>query len=136
MKARREESLRSTRHGNDFETAVVEFVTQEANRACDITTVTGATTGLIKNCKVGDAVVELGPDCAAAGVRYVIEAKESASYDIGKAREEIDAARRNRGAAVGVFVFSKKTAPPNVGQLLVTVKMSLWSGMRTTWEPM
>lgn len=111
MKARREESLRSTRHGNDFETAVVEFVTREANRACDIATVTGATTGLIKNCKIGDAVVELGPECAAAGVRYVIEAKESASYDMAKAQEEIDTARKNRRAAIGVFVFSKRTAP-------------------------
>ena len=33
-------------------------------------------TGLIKNCKVGDAVIHLGPDCAAAGARIVIEAKE------------------------------------------------------------
>jgi hypothetical protein len=118
MKARREESLRSTRHGNDFETAVVEFVTLDSNRACDIATVTGATTGLIKNCKVGDAVVELGPECAAAGVRYVVEAKESASYDIGKAREEIESARRNRGAAVGLFVFSKKTAPANIESII------------------
>lgn len=114
MKARREESLRSTRHGNDFEAAVVDFVTLDANRACDIPSATGATTGLIKNCKVGDAVIELGPDCAAAGAKYVVEAKESASYDIGKARNEIEIARKNRGATVGVFVFSKPTAPANI----------------------
>ena len=111
MKARREESLRSTRHGNDFERAVVEFVTLDANRACDIPTITGTTTGLIKNCKMGDAVVELGPERAAAGVRYVVEAKESGSYEIASARKEIETARKNRGAAVGLFVFSKKTAP-------------------------
>lgn len=118
MKARREESLRSTRHGNDFEAAVVEFVTLEANRACDIATATGTTTGLIKNCKIGDAVVELGPECAAAGVKYVVEAKESASFDMGKAREELDTARKNRGAAVGVFVFSKKTVPANIESIV------------------
>jgi len=114
MKARRQESLRSTRHGNDFESAVVEFVTLDAQRACDIARSTGSTTGLIKNCRVGDAVIELGPDCMAAGVKYVVEAKESASCDIGKARDEIELARKNRGAAVGVFVFSKKTAPANI----------------------
>ncbi|MGD9561210.1 MAG: hypothetical protein AB7F88_04195 [Pyrinomonadaceae bacterium] len=114
MKARRAESLRSTRHGNDFETAVVEFVTLDANRASDITTAVGSTCGLIKNCKVGDAVVELGPDCAAAGAKYVVEAKESTSYDMTKARKELETARMNRGAAVGVFVFSKEAAPANL----------------------
>lgn len=114
MRSRREESLRSTRHGNDFEEAVLQFVFSEANRAGDIATATGSRTGLIKNCKIGDAVVELGPDCAAAGVKFVVEAKESASYDLRKAREEIEIARNNRGAKIGVFVFSKRTAPENV----------------------
>lgn len=114
MKARREESLRSTCHGYDFETAVVEFVALDASRAGDLATATGCSTGLIKNCKVGDAVVELGPECAAAGVRYVVEAKEAANYDLQKARGELETARKNRGAAVGVFVFSKETAPANL----------------------
>lgn len=114
MKARREESLRSTRHGDDFESAVVEFVTREANRAGDIPTATGRTTGLIRNNKTGDAVVEMGPESSAAGVKYVVEAKESASYDLAKSREEIEQARKNRGAAVGIFVWSKISAPANV----------------------
>lgn len=117
MKARREESMRSTQHGNDFEKAVLDFVAIEAQRASDIAVSTGTTTGRIKNCKIGDAVVELGPECSAAGVRYVVEAKESASYEIAKAREEMELARKNRGAAVGVFVFSKKNAPTNIEAL-------------------
>jgi hypothetical protein len=40
----------------------------------------GATTGLIKNNKVGDLVVELGADCVAAGEKFVVEAKEDAGY--------------------------------------------------------
>ena len=118
MKARREESLRSTTHGRQFEDVVVEFVQHEAEKAGDIATATGNSTGAIKNCKVGDATVELGPDCVAEGTSFVVEAKEHASYDINKARAEIDKARKNRGASVGVFVFSKKTAPANQEPLL------------------
>jgi len=113
MKARREESLRSTTHGNDFESAVVEFITTEAAKSGDIPTFTGNSVGSIKNCKIGDAVIELGPDCIARGVKCVIEAKESLSCDVNKARAEIELARQNRGAAIGLFVFSKSTAPAN-----------------------
>jgi hypothetical protein len=112
MKARREESLRSTTHGNDFECSLLEVLSQEVAKAGDILTATGTTTGHIKSCKVGDAVVELGPDCIARGVKFVVEAKESASFDLNKARLEIEMARQNRGAAVGLFVFSRRTAPP------------------------
>jgi len=118
MKARREESLRSTTHGRQFEELVVEFVQREAEKAGDIATATGNTTGFIKSCKVGDATVELGPDCVAQGSKFVVEAKEQFSYDINRAREELDKARKNREASVGLFVFSKATAPPNQEPLL------------------
>ena len=97
---------------------MVEFVQREAEKAGDIATATGNETGAIKSCKVGDATVELGPDCIAQGTKLVVEAKEHASYDINKAREEIEKARKNRGASVGVFVFSKKTAPAKQESLL------------------
>lgn len=118
MKARREESLRSTTHGRQFEEVVVEFIQREAEKAGDIATATGNTTGCIKNCKVGDATVELGPDCVAEGTKFVVEAKEHASYDIGKARAEIETARKNRGASVGLFIFSKKLVPASQEPLL------------------
>lgn len=118
MKAKREESLRSTTHGKEFQDVVVEFVQREAERSGDLATCTGATTGLIKHCKNGDAVVELGPDCAAAGEKLVVEAKEVASYGLAEAREEIEKARNNRGASVGLFVVSKKTAPSAQESLL------------------
>jgi len=114
MKARREESLRSTAHGKEFQDVVFEFAQRESQRSGDLATCTGSTTGAIKHCKIGDAVIELGPDSAAAGERFVIEAKEDATYDLNKARVEIESARKNRQASVGLFVFSRKTAP--VGQ--------------------
>lgn len=108
---RREEQARSTRHGATFQNAVYEFLQREAERRGDIAEDTGSSTGLIKNCKIGDAVIQLGPDSAAAGARIVVEAKEEVRYTLRTACEEIEQARKNRDAQMGVFVFSKTTAP-------------------------
>jgi hypothetical protein len=95
----------------NFEVAVCEFLAREAQYAGDIATPTAQTTGRIKNCKVGDAVIELGPDSAAPGAKIVVEAKEEAGYSLTRARDEIETARKNRDAEWGLFVFSKKSAP-------------------------
>jgi hypothetical protein len=107
---RRETELRSTSHGATFQNAVYEFVDQYAQRRGDVAEDTGDCTGLIKNCKVGDAVIQLGPDCAAAGARIVVEAKEESRFSIRMAQDEIEQARKNRDAQQGVFVFSRRTA--------------------------
>ncbi len=117
MKAQREEASRSTRHGDDFEDVAAELIQREAQKGCDISSRTGTTVGAIRNCKVGDIVVELGAECAAAGVRFVVEAKENKSYTLAKAREEIDRAKKNREACVGLFVFSEKTKPEGIDSL-------------------
>jgi hypothetical protein len=110
----REAAERSPRHGMEFETAVCEYLARETQPAGDIAISTAHTTGLIKNCKVGDCVIELGPDSAAPGAKIVVEAKEEIGYSLARAREEIEQARKNRGAQWGLFVFSKKTAPPGI----------------------
>jgi len=107
----RQEADRGTRHGLLFQDAVCDFLAREAQHAGDVANPTATTTGLIKNCKVGDCVIELGPDSAAPGARVVVEAKEEAGYSLARAREEIETARKNRDAEWGLFVFSKKTAP-------------------------
>lgn len=114
LMATRAEAERSTRHGLVFEQVVCEFVTRVAQNLGDVAAGTGSTTGLIRNCKVGDCVVELGPDSPAPGAKIVIEAKEDAGYTLPKACEEIKLARDNRGAQWGLFVFSKKSAPGNL----------------------
>ncbi len=65
MAARREEAQRSTQHGLAFEDAVCSYLEHHAQQSGDVAARTGHTTGLIKNCKVGDCVIELGPDSAA-----------------------------------------------------------------------
>ena len=117
LAARREEAARSTRHGDEFETDVFLFTQAESQRVGDVATRTGNTTGLIRHCKVGDVTVDLGPDSAAAGARIVVEAKEKAGYALASALEEIERARKNRGAGVGLFVFSKKTVPEGLQPL-------------------
>lgn len=111
MKVRKEEADRSTRHGLAFEEAVYRQIQHEAQRAGDVPAHTGHTTGRIKNCKVGDCTVELGPDSAAPGAALAVEAKEEAGYQLRDARAEIETARKNRDAQVGLFVYSKRCAP-------------------------
>jgi hypothetical protein len=117
MQSRKEEALRSTQHGNVFEAEVFKMVQAEAQRMRDVATPTGTTTGMIKNCKVGDSVVELGPDSAAPGARIVVEAKEEEGYNLQTALADIDTARKNRDAEIGLFVFSRRTAPDGLDQI-------------------
>ncbi len=104
---KRAEAARSTRHGGVFEDELCAFVERRALAAGDLAERTGNTTGLIANNKVGDCVVTLGADRAAAGAKIVLEAKENAKSTLASAHDEMDVARRNRGAQVGVFVMSK-----------------------------
>ena len=106
MAARKEESERSTRHGVEFEDAVFDFVRERGGRAGDVVERTGATTGLLRGRKVGDVVITLSPEHAAAGAKIVVEAKRDSSYTLDKALKELDEARRNRGAGVGLFALS------------------------------
>ncbi len=117
MTARREEAARSTRHGLAFEEAVCSFVEYLCRQSGDVAERTGLQTGLIKNRKVGDCVIELGPDTAAAGARIVIEAKEEAGWTVAKAREHLELARKNRDAQIGLFVLSRQSASEGFEEL-------------------
>ena len=111
MKAGHEADMRGTVHGLEFEDSLGAWLAAEAQRVGDLHEATGASTGVIPHCKIGDHVVRLGSDCAAAGTRIVWEAKQVGGYTFAKAVDEIYEARRNRDAQVGVFVFSRRTAP-------------------------
>ena len=114
LDSRREEAARSTSHGAAFEDQLKGLLAAESQKFGDIYEATGNTTGTIKNCKVGDCVTELGPDSQAPEVRIVWEAKEDKSYDLRRALAELDTARKNRQAQIGIFVFSRQTAPEDL----------------------
>lgn len=130
LTAQRAERARGTRHGEEFEAAVGAVLSTEAQRVGDVYESSGARTGLIKNCKVGDHVLTLGPDSPAPGTCIVFEAKQSKSVDLKGALAEIEIARKNRQSQVGVFVYSNRCAPEGLdclaryGQCLVV-----------TWDP-
>lgn len=109
----RERDARSTAHGDAFEAALLRWLEERARSHGDVLEATGRTTGAIRNCKKGDAVLELGPEHRATGARIVFEAKEDAGTTLASARAELEEARKNRGAEVGVFVLSARSAPPS-----------------------
>ncbi|HEY4014158.1 MAG TPA: hypothetical protein VGM06_12525 [Polyangiaceae bacterium] len=111
LDTRKKSDANTPRHGVTFEERLGALLSEEAQRLGDLHEATGDTTGVIKQCKKGDHVIELAADSAAAHARIVWEAKEKQGYSLRSALEEIDEARRNRRAQVGVFVFSRKTAP-------------------------
>jgi hypothetical protein len=117
LDTRKKEGARSPRHGVEFEERLGALLAEEAQRLGDLYEATGDTTGNIKNCKVGDYVIELGADSAAAHARIVWEAKDKQGSSLRAAVDEIDEARRNRLAQVGVFVFSSKNAPEGLEPL-------------------
>jgi len=111
LDTQRKERAKSTAHGAVFEDAVRAALGASGLDESDVLDATGNTTGVIKNCKVGDFVLTLSPDNVAAGAKVVIEAKEDASYNQASTLAECDVARRNRDAGVALFVHSKKTCP-------------------------
>ncbi len=114
---RKKEEARTTRHGIAFEEHLGALLAEEAQRLGDLYEATGDITGAIKQCKKGDYVVQLGADAAAAHARIAWEAKEKQAYSVRAALEEIEEARRNRQAQVGVFVYSRKSAPEAIDSL-------------------
>jgi hypothetical protein len=130
MQARREEAARSTQHGHTFEDQLGLVIAAEAQRLNDTHESTGTTTGAIKYCKTGDFVTELGPDSAAPGARIVWEAKDDKSYDLKRALAEMEEARKNRQAQVGVFVFSRNSAPEGLQPFV-----RYGNDLAITWDP-
>jgi hypothetical protein len=117
MRARKAAEAASTTHGHDFQQAGFDILQGLATRAGDIAEDTGNSSGLIPRSKVGDAVITLGPDNAAAGARIAVEFKEAGNYTLKTTLEEIDTARKNRDAGVGLFIHSRRTAPAGLDTL-------------------
>ena len=106
MKTRRDVAARAPEHGVDFEEALGDFLATHAEEHGHLHESVGATPSRSGR-KVGDHVITLGPDAAAAGVRIVCEAKGNKSYTDKDALDELAVARRNREAQIGVFVFER-----------------------------
>jgi uncharacterized protein YeeX (DUF496 family) len=107
---------KSTAHGLTFESRLGDVLMVEAQRASDVYEATGNSVGNVRNCKKGDHVITMGTDSPAAGARIAWEAKESQGFSLKDALDEMEEVRKNRDAQVGVFVFSRRSAPPSLQQ--------------------
>jgi hypothetical protein len=112
IELRRRDELRSSRGGRLFEDDVIDFVQQSVGANGYIVENTGATVGSVPACKTGDAVIHYPLDHAFRDECIVVEAKQDKSYTITVALQELERARANRGAGVGIFVMAKSHAAP------------------------
>jgi len=110
IETKRSQDLKSTRGGFDFEDAVVAFLGAATQGAPCLLDVVGTTAGAMGRCKKGDAVLRFTGESAFAGAGIVFEAKRDAAYSTQNALDELDAARKNRNAAAGVFVMARSHA--------------------------
>lgn len=111
LEERRRGDARSARGGTSFEDVAVQFIQRAVQGAPIIADRTGGTVGLRPNCKVGDQVLRFNGESVFAGSTLVVEVKHDASYSVSKALAELEIARSNRGAQVGLFVLAKSHAP-------------------------
>jgi hypothetical protein len=114
-RGRAEEAVKGTQKGRDFESEVYDRLAEICRSMGDLSENLTATPGNISRCKTGDYLSTLASDSGAAGVRIVFEAKKKEGYTLRNALEELKQARENRGAAIGVMVFSQECCPVEVG---------------------
>jgi hypothetical protein len=107
----------ATRDASDFLGELWTFFRRQSHRLGDVVEQTGDRNGRVRGSKKGKMVLELGADCAAAAARIVVEADPEASFTIAGALDELEEARENRAAGVGLFVFSRQDYPEGLPPL-------------------
>lgn len=112
--ARGAERARSAAKGADFEDLVEGMLADVAHGAGDLLDRTASEAGTLLKSKKGDFVLTIDARVArGADLRVVVEAKDR-PMSMRAIREELRAAKENRGAAVAVVVFTPAHAPAGV----------------------
>ncbi len=112
--ARGAERARSAAKGGDFENLLDEMLADVVRGTGDTVERTMDATGDVIRSKKGDFLLTVDPQmCGGAELRVVIEAKDR-QVSWRQIREELADAKRNRGAAVAVAVFTPVHAPTGV----------------------
>jgi hypothetical protein len=108
------ERARSAAKGTDFEDQLEELLASLLRGRDDSLSRTATETGDVMRSKKGDFVLTIDPRlCHGAEVRVVIEAKDR-GVSARELREELRAAKQNRGAAVALAVMTPAHAPTGV----------------------
>ncbi len=112
--ARGAERARSAAKGADFEELLHAMLGDLARGAGDMLDRTGTDAGALMKSKKGDFVLTLDARVArGCDLRVVIEAKDR-PMSMRAIREELREAKENRGAAIGLVVFTAQHAPTGV----------------------
>lgn len=101
----------SVRGGATFENAVLRFMQNVVQGAPLVDESVGDVVGALSGRKVGDHVLRFTTESLYFGSALVVEAKHDASYSVTKALAELEVARPNRNAQVGLFVMARSHAP-------------------------
>jgi hypothetical protein len=117
--ARGTERARSAAKGADFEELLDTMLGEIARGAGDLLDRTGFETGSTLKSKKGDFVLTVDARVArGCDLKVVIEAKDR-PMSMRAMRDELREARENRGAAVGVAVFTPAHAPTGIAPFAV-----------------
>ena len=117
--ARGAERARSAAKGADFEELIGTMLGEIARGSGDLLDRTGFETGSTIKSKRGDFVLTVDARVArGCDLKVVIEAKDR-PMSMRAMRDELREARENRGAAVGVAVFSAAHAPAGIAPFTV-----------------
>lgn len=112
--ARTGQRARSSAKGADFEDLLEEMLAEAVRGSGDVVERTAVATGDVIRSRKGDFLLTIDPQwCSGADVRVVIEAKNR-GRSWREMRDELADARRNRGAAVALAVFTPEHAPTGV----------------------
>lgn len=112
--ARAQERAHSAAKGTDFEDLLEDMLSEIVRGTGDAIERCAAATGDVIRSRKGDFLLTLDPQaCGGADVRVVLEAKDR-QLSWRQIREELTDAKRNRGAAVAVGIFTPGHAPSGV----------------------
>ena len=112
--ARGAERAKSAAKGGDFEDVLARLLGEISRGTGDLLDRTGDEIGDVLRSKKGDFVITMNPDrTGGADLRIVVEAKDR-GMSTRSIREELREAKENRGATVGLVVFSPAHAPSGI----------------------
>ena len=112
--ARAGERAKSSAKGGDFEDLLEALLCEVVTGTGDVVERTADNAGDIIHSRKGDFLLTIDPQtCSGAEVRVVVEAKDR-QLSWRQIRDELADAKRNRGAAVALAVFTPAHAPSGV----------------------
>ncbi|MEP7158894.1 MAG: hypothetical protein ABI797_05670, partial [Chloroflexota bacterium] len=112
--ARAGERAKSSAKGQDFEDLLEELLGEAVRGTGDVVERTAVATGDVIRSKKGDFLLTVDPQwCSGTELRVVVEAKNR-GRSWRELRDELEEAKRNRGAAIALAVFTPEHAPSGV----------------------